>query len=604
MKQCGSWSGEFPRLQLLRSVRRSSSDNHSHIIVKSFHRYSPALRPLLTGALLLIVASTGARAQNIQYGISNEFRYGSGERFENDISFHKEYLENLFNTRIYVGDFTLGFRLQVDKPREYGRDTIGIKEYYAEFLRDGLRARGGTFYNLVGRGLVFNTFESRSLGFDTQTEGVKLNYEVPEFAAAAWGGILNYADILSNTRVEEYLIRGASGEVRPIPQIGVGGSFVAASGHKTRQGFLTPFDSYLREGFLHANYEGFRAYLNYADKRTSIDSLTRSLTSSTAFGNGWYGLLGYSSDQFSITGQYKDYRFDVVDPGEQQSNTRSTRALPFQNPATLIPEYDKTLLARNPHAIDINDELGYQFESLIYPTEEMTVTLLAAAGSRHNAWQPSTMIDTTTELPTILYNRINEKALVLPKVGDARYSPYWEFYVQGEYQLNEDQSFTAGIQRRDNVIYHEGDGAEVHPSQETYKATTLMLESMTGFSERDHLHAIVEMQHVYDSKHEVPGNDSLGIAPFNGIYNNVLLTLEYSRSPRWAINTRIEWTTTDEEQGGRHIWPVVGATYRIGDVHTIGVQYGAERGGVVCTGGVCRLINPFTGFRLSVSSKL
>jgi hypothetical protein len=84
----------------------------------------------------------------------------------------------------------------------------------------------------------------------------------------------------------------------------------------------------------------------------------------------------------------------------------------------------------------------------------------------------------------------------------------------------------------------------------------------------------------------------------------VLLTLEYSRSPRWSVNTRVEWTTTNKEQGGRRIWPVIGGTYRIGDAHTVGLQYGAERGGVVCTGGVCRLINPFDGFRFTVTSTL
>jgi hypothetical protein len=131
-----------------------------------------------------------------------------------------------------------------------------------------------------------------------------------------------------------------------------------------------------------------------------------------------------------------------------------------------------------------------------------------------------------------------------------------------------------------------------------------MLESMTGIDTHDNLHAILEMQRVYDSKTETAGSDTLGITPFTGIFSNVLLTLEYSHSPRWAVNTRIEWTSSDREQGGRRLWPVIGGTYRIGDAHTIGLQYGSERGGVVCTGGVCRYINPFTGFRLTVSSKL
>jgi hypothetical protein len=131
-----------------------------------------------------------------------------------------------------------------------------------------------------------------------------------------------------------------------------------------------------------------------------------------------------------------------------------------------------------------------------------------------------------------------------------------------------------------------------------------MLESITSLNESDNLHAIVELQHVYDSKKATSAIDSLGIASFDGKYNNVLATVEFSHSPQWAVNGRLEWTTTTHEQGGRRLWPVVGATYRIGTAHTIGIQYGAERGGVVCTGGVCRLINPFSGFRFTVVSKL
>lgn len=548
------------------------------------------------------VASQRVHAQGVQYSITNEFRYGIGERFEQEQPFSKEYLEDLFNTRLYAGDFTLGFRVQVDQPREYGRDTIGIKEYYAEFNRDGLRARGGTFYNLVGRGLVFNTFESRPIGFDTQTEGIKLDYEIPEFAAVAYGGVMDYVDILNTSRMEEYLVRGAGGSTSPIPALDLGGSYLSVTGRKTASGFSREFDAYLRELFVGGHYEGFRAYLNYADKRTQLDSVARSRTSSPFYGTGMYGLLGFNNEDVGVTAEYKSYRFDLLEPNEQQVNTRSTRALPFQNPPNLIPEHDKTLLARNPHAPDFSDEIGMQIETLLYPTDALTVTLLATGGSRHNSWEA--LVDTAGGETRTVYRRLNSAPLAFPELSDIRYSPYWELYAHGEYQLNDDASFAIAVQRRDNVIYGEGNGETIMPTSETYKASTLMLESITNLSDEDNLHAILELQRIFDSKKATAGADSLGIEPYDGKYSNALLTLEYSHSPRWAINARIEWTSTDKEQGGKHIWPVIGATYRIGDAHLIGLQYGAERGGVVCTGGVCRLINPFSGLRFTVLSTL
>jgi hypothetical protein len=543
--------------------------------------------------------STVAQAQEpIQYSVSNEFRYGIGEQFPANNPVRKEYLENLLNTRIYAGDFTLGFRVQVDKPREYGRDTVGITEYYAEFRRSGLRARGGTFYHLIDRGLIFNTFESRPLGFETRTQGVKLDYEQKEFGASAFGGLLNYPDINSSSRIEEYLVRGASGEVRPVTGLAAGGSFVSATGLRSKTGFTREFDAYLRQLFLRAGYEGLSAHFSIADKRSVIDSAVRATTSSTGYGTGLYSMLGYQAEVGGLTAEYKNYRFDIVEPSEINSGTRPTRALPFQYPPTLIPEHDKTLLARNPHVVDMNDELGFQVEALLHPADDLNFTLLATAGSRHNAWS----FDSVNGAARFV--RQNNAPRAFPELKDIRYSPYWEAFLGGEYAASDELSFGFGLQRRDNVLYFEPTSVGLSGTTELYKATTLMLESSADLGSANNLHAIVELQRVFDSKKATPAIDSLGIAAYEGKFYNALVTLEYSQSPSWAVNARVEVSTTDKEEGGRQVWPVVGGTYRIGDAHTVGLQYGSERGGVVCTGGVCRFINPFTGVRFTVVSKL
>jgi len=560
---------------------------------------------ILFGATLALTTPAAAiHAQGITWSISNEFRYGIGDQFDQETAATKEYLENLLGSRLYLGDYTLGFRVQIDKPREYGRDTIGLKEYYAEYRRDGLRARVGTFYNLVGRGMVMNTFESRPIGFDTQTEGVKLDYESEHVAAGVWGGLLGYADIITPARVEDYLIRGASAEVRPWKELSVGGSFMAASGRRSPIGFARAFDAYLREVYVRFNAGGIRAVLNLADKRTQLDSASRARTTSRTQGYGLYALVGYTTDLFGITAELKDYRYDLVEPLEQQAGTRATRSLPFQNAPTLIPEHDKTLLARNPHTVDPSDELGFQVEALVYPGDGVTLTLGALAGSRHNSWER--VVDTANG-GTLSFHRTNALPVSFAQVSDFTYSPYWEVIVHGEYEVNDDLAVAAALQRKDNSD---------HLLSERFTATTGMVESLIDLTDDANIHAILEVQRVFDSKKVIVGNDSLGLEAYDGRFLNALLTLEYAQSPKWSVNGRLEVTSTDHDLQSEysflgitikepvHIWPVFGGTYRIGNAHTIGLQYGAERGGVVCTGGVCRYINPFTGLRLSVASKL
>lgn len=554
-----------------------------------------------------VMAQNATGIPRIDYSLSNEFRYGIGERYEGENPFRKEYLENLFNTRLFIGDFTLGFRAQIDKPREYGRDTIGIKEYYAEFRRDGLSARAGHFYNLIGRGLVMNSFESRPIGFDAPTLGVKLGYDEEDFSAQAFGGLMDFADILSNTRVEQYLLRGASGEVRPVTGVGVGGTYLAVSGQRTPNGFRRPFDSYLREVFTRINYDQFSAYLNYADKRNQISDFVRNTGDSNERGNAWYGMLGYVGEMVSVTAQYKSYQFDLVKPNFQSTSDRQSRALPFQNAPTLVPEYSKALLDRNPHPVDFSDEVGFQVDVIVTPMEEFSVTLQGAGASRHNAWQTVFIPKDTTVANSkdrTEYLRLNESPLKFPSLSDITHSPYWEASAHAEYEASEDITLGLAVQRRDNRTYREGDGKLIAPHSEDYTASTLMLESEYAFTGRDNLHAIFEVQDVFDSKKKTTGNDSLGIKASDGSFNNVALTLEYTRSPKWSVAGRFEYTTTESEQGGQQLWGTLSGTYRIGDAHTLSLEYGSTRAGIVCTGGVCRLVNSFTGFRIGVVSKL
>ncbi len=558
--------------------------------------------------LSLVVCSWAAlevTAQNVQYSIANEFRYGNGERSQNDEVENTEYLENLFNSRIYVGDFLVGFRVQVDNPREatLGPDTVGLTQYFAEFSRDGVTARAGSFYKLIGQGLMFNTFESRPVGFNTQTNGIEFDYKSNEFAAGGFGGAMSYTDIIQTDRVEEYDIRGAWGEARPIQEVAVGGSFVAATGQKTRSGFRNEFDAYLREVYTEANYKGFSALFNWGDKRTTMDSITRAFTTSTGYGTGWYSKLAYTGSLFALIGEFKDYRFDLVEPADIVNATRQTRALPFQNAPTLIPEHDKALLARNPHTIDFSDELGFQLSGLVYPNEKLTLNFLATAASRHAAWEPVVRVDSVGG-ETFGYNLVGGSRLSFPELSDQRYSPTWEVFTQADYELNDDISLALAVQRKDNVIFYDQLSIEVPSNIEIYKATTVMAEGIFSLSSRNTLHGILEGQRVFDSKKVTTANDSLGVKEFDGKFYNLLATIEFSRSPTWSVNGRLEWSSSDKEQDGRQIWPVVGGTYRIGRAHTINAQYGWERGGIVCTGGVCRFINPFTGFRFSLTSKL
>ncbi|MBL0333525.1 MAG: hypothetical protein IPP65_12035 [Chlorobi bacterium] len=530
----------------------------------------------------------------ITYSIANEFRAGAGSQFDTDNNeLKKEYLENVFNTKFNIGNFNFGFKAELDKPREQGRDTIGISSYFVEFTKDNIKARGGNFYNLIGRGLVMNTYESRPIGFNTETQGAKVDYEDENISASLFGGILSYAPIIHNSRFDDYLLRGGSGEYRPISEIALGGSYLAVSALKNK--FLqVPYETFLREGYLKANYDNLSCFFNYAYKNSPLDSSAISdLNGAPINGYGIYGMLGYNNEDFGLNFEYKDYSFDIVHPDLQQNPPLSTRVLPIQQPPTLIPEHDKALLARNPHQQEVNDEVGIMVSGSYNVNEKLSFSGVFSAGSRHFGYNL---------VNNILVKSVAESR-ILPSFSDSIYSPYSEIFLSSEFKLNSELSFIGGVQLKKNYIYTEP--ASTHPSKtEKNESTTLMLASFIELSESTELHAILELQQAFESKKKAVKDTVINTIEFDGHFNNIYLVFEYTASSKLSFNSRIEYSTVKNEQNQQSLWPVLGFTYRIGNTHNFGLQYGSERGGVVCTGGVCRTVNPFTGFRVNLTSKL
>jgi len=75
----------------------------------------------------------------------------------------------------------------------------------------------------------------------------------------------------------------------------------------------------------------------------------------------------------------------------------------------------------------------------------------------------------------------------------------------------------------------------------------------------------------------------------------MVLTLKYGwrdRTPYWLIDK-----ITREKS-----WPLVELSWDISNRHNLRILAGAMRGGVICTGGVCRFEVPFKGIRLTMTS--
>jgi hypothetical protein len=520
---------------------------------------------------------------NVKVSATNYLRYGVG--VENSVTGNtdKKYFEELGDVRLFVNDFIFGVRYEYDDPIEYGKGYKAITRRFFEFKKEEFNVRAGHFYEVFGKGLTYNAFENRPLGYNTQTDGVKLYYKHTfgknfKIGGTFVGGGIDYTDIIDTSKTEHYSIRAGNFSISPFKFITLGGSYLYTNGQLPVQNTFTNITAEIFEGNVAANYKNVDLYVAYANKVTISDPNAFYPVSKAPRGDGGYGSLSITSGGLGILVDYKDYRFNLVKPNERSANN-PYKTLPFQNMPTCIKEYGSTLLSRYPHNPDFGDEVGGQFEIIYTVNDKLTFDWNMSLTSRHYDYKD---IDTTAKTS---YERIDRSNAFLPSTADAL-SPYWETYFEAEYYVNKDLKTKLGLSRKFSVLYNNLDPE----NSETIKTITIPLEIQYNFAKKYSVKLNAEFQQANNNL-RTPGKES---------FYSQYTTISVSRSPDLIFAGNVEFTNDEEDPSGKQFWGFGELTYKFSGANTLTISYGSERGGIKCSSGICRYVNPFNGFRLTV----
>jgi hypothetical protein len=530
----------------------------------------------LTLLLLPCLAGT-ALTQEIRSTVSNTLRYGNGTLGFGMMRRNFSYFENLTDVRIALPEhLVVGGRLLFDDPPEVGPEFTGVKRRWLEFERDQVALRAGNFSELFGRGLALNLFENRGLAYDTWMDGIRLSYTEGPFKVTVLGGRIDFYDSVTVARTEVYKVRGANIELQPLKGVTVGGSFISADGNIPR--VLTPADLHaeLPDLYCSVHVGKLDLFTEWTRKWTNIPVDHR-----TALGYGVYSSASMSGKGWGGVLDYKDYRFDIRDPFERFDTGRATRMLPFQNPPIVRKEQSWTLLSRQLQAVDFNDEVGLQFEGFVNPVNDVSITLNASLSSQHAyfLWQSR----------TFTFERRDRSADWLPSLDDAL-SPYVEGLLEVDVFGEDLTEVKGGIawRRSTQAIPISGTGLN-------HIIRSIVVPAMAQIGLNEMLALTVESEHEWVNDNYKPANEK---------FYNQLTSVTLSFAPHLTVAARFEFTTDHTEEGGRTTWAAAEIGYRIGESHTVLVTAGQERGGLTCSNGVCRLVQPFAGVRCTIQSQL
>ena len=83
--------------------------------------------------------------------------------------------------------------------------------------------------------------------------------------------------------------------------------------------------------------------------------------------------------------------------------------------------------------------------------------------------------------------------------------------------------------------------------------------------------------------------------------NWVAASLEYTIAPKWFFNVRDEFNFDNPQSNNTYHYYNVAMGYTQGP-NRIQLAYGLQREGILCVGGVCRVVPAASGFTLTIFS--
>lgn len=525
----------------------------------------------------------------VDASLNNLLRYGNGYEYTGLNKTSKEYFENLTDLRVNVNNVIIGLRYEISDPIEYGRNFKGIRKRFAEYSHDiGISVRAGDYWDIVSRGMTMNIFEDRSLGYDTGLDGIRLVYKNSfgntksfKLKTAFLGGNMEYSDYLNPNRIETYKVRDANIEISPWKNVTLGTNYVFAKGKIPNSIDTTNIKAELPEVYLGFSYKDFNFYSSYAHKSVmSEPNNSPNYLGFSSKGDGLYSSLSYSKAGLGITLDYKNYRFDLTGP-DNRNTDRPTKLLPFQNPPTAQKEHTSTLISRNPHVTNFNDEVGGQLDIIYVASEKLYFNLNLGVASEHYQYAD---IDTTA---VVSYQRVARDNNFIPELSNDAFNPFWEYFIESEYYATEKLYTKLAFSRQSSVVYNQ-----INPgSSEKILTSTIPVEVRYELDNNFALKVNLEQQWEYNSIRT-------GEKSFMNQYASVNLT----KSPYLGLTVSGEFTNDKEEPTGKSSWFIGEIIYKLNQKNQVTFSYGSERGGLKCTNGICRYVNPFEGFRATIQT--
>lgn len=453
----------------------------------------------------------------------------------------------------------------------------------------------GCFFEQFGSGLLLRSFEERNIGINNALRGGKIIYR-PTKSIQLKGLYGQHRNQLETMSVSDGKILAFDGEIditqqfklNTLDYLAIGGSFVQKNEESTLLNAPNTVNSF--GGRLLLDKGGFSSMIEYNKKGNDIaykaeNGLQKQVEKNSFSGNALLISTNYSQKGFGVSAtarRTENMSFfseqAYYEPGSNLYNQLSVNYIP-----SLTKQYDylaTNIYIYNPQsALSIDNRLGQAGDiggqiDLFYTVKKNT-SLGGKYGAKiHANFSKWGLIDSEFDYENETYTT---------SFLDSSQSLFQDINLEVKKKFSKSTKGTF-IASNISINKHLIDGAPVRLSNNQVNATTLVADITHKLNKKQSIRA--EAQHLWAKEDR---------------QNWAATLVELNANRSFSFFASDLWNYGNTIKKDRNHFYNFGANYTKGSSR-LSVNYGRQRGGLLCVGGICRFVAPNTGFGLSFSS--
>lgn len=462
-------------------------------------------------------------------------------------------LNTYINLNYEYKKFTAGIQYEIFEPpmRGFQSDLKGNKlvQYFANYSTNNFGVTLGSFYEQFGSGLIFRSYEERSLGVNTSLRGLHVKYSPLEWISlkALVGQprrYLDYADAMTYGADGDFIVSRLWNKDYSY-NFSLGGGWILRQNTKMEENAIEPKGVNLfsvRSGFNNEHVNLGVEYTAKSKSQTFSDELMDYLAQN---GDALLVNADYTREGFGISGVFRrvehmDYRVDAK---------RKLVYIPMNYIPALTKQHKYTLPSLYPHQTNVEGEIGGQAD-IFWEIAPQWMGKYPLKLTFNASW----------------YRTLGENAnKTMPFMGKDGKDLFKEASVELEKRLN--PSLKANIGFYVQEIYDKNTLKNLKSYIEVADILWKMNRKMSLRTEIQHMNTqMVEKAWIYG-------------------------LMEFGLAPNWMVYASDMYNYGAENK--EHFFNM-GVSFAHKSLRA-SLAYGKHRPGIQCVGGICRFVPGYQG---------